>query len=52
MARLKRSTKVTYVIAGAVVGATLMLLAIQLKRREARAAEAAQMAARLEQVTG
>jgi Flp pilus assembly protein protease CpaA len=52
MARLKMSTKVTYVLAGAVVGATLILLVVLLKRREARAAEGAQMTARLEQVTG
>jgi hypothetical protein len=40
------------VLAGAVIGAILIRALVLLKRREARAAEGEQIAARLEQVTG
>jgi Flp pilus assembly protein protease CpaA len=52
MVRPDRSTKIAYALAGAVIGAILIRVFVLLKRREARAAEGAQMSSRLEQVTG
>ena len=50
MARPDRSTKMLYGLAGLMIGAILIRVLVLLKRRDARAAEGEQMAARLSQL--